>query len=164
MYCPSCGNEIGVELKYCNRCGANLSMPVATVPTMVTVPPLRLTAPSIVLGLTIIFGLSIIFRGAAEFAKVGLHPAAIAWIVLFSTATLFGCTAMLIRFLTRMFTLQRETLTNQSVASQPLRQSFVERPTAQQLPPGLEAVPSVTENTTRTFAPIYREPSDRGTR
>ena len=31
-------------------------------------------------------------------------------------------------------------------------------------PPRMEPVPSVTENTTRTFSPIYREPADRGTR
>jgi hypothetical protein len=132
---------------------------------MVAAPPIRLTVPSIVLGLTIIGGLGITFGGVAEFAKVGMNPAAIAWIVLFSTATLFGCVALMIRFWTKMVTLQRETVTTQSVASQPLRQqSFVDRPTAPQLPPRLEGVASVTENTTRTFSPIYREPSDRGTR
>ena len=40
MYCPSCGNEISVELKYCNRCGANLMLPtiapVALVPVKLT--------------------------------------------------------------------------------------------------------------------------------
>ena len=25
MFCPSCGAEYTIELKYCNRCGANLS-------------------------------------------------------------------------------------------------------------------------------------------
>jgi hypothetical protein len=32
----------------------------------------------------------------------------------------------------------------------------------QQLPPRFDQVPSVTEHTTRTFSPIYREPSERG--
>jgi hypothetical protein len=164
MYCPSCGSEITVELKYCNRCGANLSLPAATVSTMVAAPPIRLAVPSIVLGMTIVTGLGITFGGVAEFAKVGMNPAAIAWIVLFSTATLFGCVAMMIRFWTKMVTLQRETITIPSVASQPARQQFVERPTAQQLPPRLEGVPSVTENTTRTLSAVYSEPSDRGTR
>jgi hypothetical protein len=160
MYCPSCGNEIAVELKYCNRCGANLSVPAASSSTVVAGPPVKLTAPTLVLGLTITVGLAIIFGGAARFAEIGLHPAAIAWIVLFSTATLFGCTAMLIRFWTKMLTLQRET-----IVSQPLRPASVERPTAQQLPPQrFEGMPSVTENTTRTFSPSYREPSERGTR
>ena len=156
MYCPSCGNEITVELKYCNRCGANLSVPSVT---FAPGPPVSLTVPSIVLGLTVVIGLGIIFGGATSFARVGIHPAAIVWIVLFSSATLFGCTAMMIRFWTKLANLQRE-----SPAMQPMRSAFVERPAAQQLPPRMEPVGSVTENTTRTFAPIYREPSDREAR
>jgi len=160
MYCPSCGYEIAVELKYCNRCGANLSVPTSSFSSMIAAPPLKLTAPSIVLGLTVTVGLGIIFGAATRFAEIGLHPAAIVWIVLFSTATLFGITAMLIRFWTKMLTLQRET-----IANQPMRQTFVEKPGAHQLPPPrLEGVASVTENTTRTFTPIYRETSDGGTR
>jgi len=160
MYCPSCGYEIAVELKYCNRCGANLSVPTSSFPSMIAAPPVKLTIPSIVLGLTVTVSLGIIVGAATKFAEIGLHPFAIIWIVLFSTATLFGITAMLIRFWTKMLTLQRDT-----IANQPMRQSFVEKPAAHQLPPPrLEGVASVTENTTRTFSPIYREPSDGGTR
>ena len=39
-----------------------------------------------------------IIVGSAKFAKLGVHPAFIVWMVLFSAATLFGCTALLIRF------------------------------------------------------------------
>jgi len=158
MYCPSCGSEITVELKYCNRCGANLMLPAANAPTMMAAPRVRLAVPSIVLGLTITGGLGIIVSGALELARVGVNPAAIVWIVFLSMATLFGCNALLIRFWTKLITLQRDTFT-----SEPVRRSVVEKPRAQQLPPRLESVPSVTENTTRTFSPIYREPSDRGT-
>ncbi len=158
MYCPSCGNESAVELKYCNRCGANLAVVTSNQPALV-VAPVKLTVPSIVLGLTITGGLGIIFGGAAQFAMVGVHPAAIVWMVLFSTATLFGCISLMIRFWTKMLTLQRD-----AIAAQPVRPPIVERPNLHSLPPRLEPVPSVTENTTRTFAPIYREPPDRETR
>jgi len=159
MYCPSCANEITVELKYCNRCGANLSLP-ATAQSAVIATPVKLTLPSIVLGLTVIGGLGIMFGAATRFAELGVHPAAIVWIILFSSATLFGCTALMIRFWLKLLTLQRET-----IMVQPPRPSLLERQqSAPQLPPRLEAVPSVTENTTRTFAPIYHEPSDRGKR
>ena len=158
MYCPTCGNEITVELKYCNRCGANLMLPMTTAP--VALAPVKLTVPSIVLGVTILGGLGVIFGSATEFARQGLHPAAIVWMVLFSSATLFGCTGLLIRFLTKMMTLQREIAPQQ----QP-RPAFTDRPPMSHLPPQrMEPVGSVTENTTRTFAPIYREPADRGTR
>ena len=156
MYCPTCGNEISVELKYCNRCGANLTLPVMSQPMVLA--PVKLTVPSIVLGLTILGGLGIIFSSATEFATRGLHPAAIVWMVLFSAATLFGCIGLMIRFLTKMMTMGRE------IAPQQHRPAVAERPPMQHLPPRMEPVPSVTENTTRTFSPIYREPIDRGTR
>lgn len=157
-YCPSCGSEITVELKYCNRCGANLTWP--TPVQVVPETPVKLTLPSIVLGLTIVIGLGIIFGGATSFAERGVHPAAIVWIVLFSVATLFGCIALMIRFWTKLLDLQR-----QLPAPQQVRSTFAERTTAQQLPPPrMEPIGSVTENTTRTFSPIYSEPSDRSSR
>jgi hypothetical protein len=159
MYCPSCGNEISVELKYCNRCGANLTLPMMSPP--VAMGPVKLAVPTVVLGLTILGGLGIIFGGATEFARQGLHPAAIVWMVLFSAAALFGCIGLMIRFLTNMMTMQRGIGPTQ----QQQRPVFTERQTAQHLPPPrIEPVPSVTENTTRTFTPIYREPADRGNR
>ena len=157
MYCPTCGNEITVELKYCNRCGANLTLPATSAPMVLA--PVKLTIPSIVLGITILGGLGVIFGAASDFARQGLHPAAIVWIVLFSAATLFACVGLLIRFLTKMMTLGRELAPPQS---QP-RPAFSDRPPVHHLPPRMEPVPSVTENTTRTFTPVYREP-DRGTR
>ena len=161
MYCPSCGNEITVELKYCNRCGANLSLPMMAPP--VAIAPVKLAVPSIVLGLTILGGLGVIFGAATEFARQGLHPAAIVWMVLFSAATLFGCTGLMIRFFTKML-----AMTQGISAGQPARlPTFMtnDRQTSHHLPPPrMEPVPSVTENTTRTFSPVYREPADRGPR
>ena len=157
MYCPSCGSEITVELKYCNRCGANLTWPVQT---QMPSAPISLTFPSIVLGLTVIIGLGIIFGGATGFADRGLHPAAIVWIVLFSVATLFGCVGLMIRFWTKLLSMQR-----QIEPSQQVRSTFAQRTAPPPLPPPrMEPVGSVTENTTRTFAPIYSEPSDRTAR
>ena len=158
MYCPTCGNEITVELKYCNRCGANLTLPATSAPMYLA--PVKLTVPSIVLGITTLGGLGIILGSASEFARQGMHPAFIVWMVLFGAATLFGCTGLLIRFLTKMMTMGRELAPPQQ---QP-RPQFTDRPTMPHLPPRMEPVPSVTENTTRTFTPVYREPADRGTR
>jgi hypothetical protein len=106
MYCPSCGSEITVELKYCNRCGANLSWPAPT--QTAPLAPIKLTVPSVVLGLTVIIGLGIIFGGATTFAERGVNPAAIVWCVLFSVAALFGCVSLMIRFWTKLMTMQRE--------------------------------------------------------
>jgi hypothetical protein len=158
MYCQSCGNEIAVELKYCSRCGANLST-IGTV-TQIQAPPVKLVVPSIVLGATIIFSLGMIVTGATQLANAGLPPGPIMGMLFFCSATLFGCIALMIRFWTNLITLQRQTITT---TEQP-RPSMAERPAAQQLPPRLDPVPSVTEHTTRTFSPVYSEQSDRGTK
>ena len=159
MYCPTCGNETTVELKYCNRCGANLSLPMMAPP--VAMAPVKITLPSIVLGLTILGGLGVIFGSATELARQGVHPFAIVWIVLFSSAALFGCTGLMIRFFTKMLSMQQGMFTGQP--SRPV--TINDRQTMHNLPPPrMEPVPSVTENTTRTFSPVYRDPADRGTR
>ena len=81
MYCSSCGNEISVELKYCNRCGANLSIAPQSYPVP-AVKPIRVALPVIFLGLTITGGLGIIVGGATELARIQLPPAAIVWMTI----------------------------------------------------------------------------------
>src|ERR1044072_9376089 len=152
MYCPTCGNEITVELKYCNRCGANLTLP--TMAPMVAMAPVSLTFPSIVLGITILGGLGVIAGSATEFARQGVHPFAIVWIVLFTSAVLFACTSLLIRFFTKMLSQQQGIPVGQR-SPQPTITSN-DRQTSHHLPPPrMEPVPSVTENTPRTFTPVY---------
>jgi hypothetical protein len=127
---------------------------------LVSVAPVKLAVPSIVLGLINIIGLGIIAGGGVRLAELGVPAVALVWMLLFAVATLFGCTALMIRFWTKLITLQRETI----ATAQPSRPVLTERPSLQQLPPRVEPVPSVTENTTRTFSPVYREAADRGTR
>jgi hypothetical protein len=157
MFCPSCGYEITVELKYCNRCGANLTLTYNNLPATV-VAPVKLLAPTLVLGLTLLIGLGIIIGGATSMAERGVHHAFITWIVLFSMLTLFGCTAMLLRFWSKILGLQRQIpeppTPNWKATSPPYAQ--------QQLPPRYDPASSVTEHTTRTFTPVYREPSEPG--
>ena len=156
MYCPSCGNEISVELKYCNRCGANLS----GFPMHYELPPakpVRMGFPAVVLGLTTTIGLGIILSSAQELAQRGVHPAALLWMVIFSLATLFGCTALMIRFWWKVISMNRETTYQPQIQPRPPVQI---PPPRQQFPPLREPMPSVTEHTTRTFTPAYREGSD----
>ena len=155
MFCPSFGNEITVELKYCNRCGANLTVTYDNFPATV-VPPVKLLAPTLVLGLTVVVGLGIIIGGAASLAEKHVHHAFITWIVLFSMLTLFGSTAMLLRFWSKILNLQRQAPSPQSQNRNAIPATFAQ----QQLPPRYDPASSVTEHTTRTFTPIYRDPSE----
>lgn len=159
MYCPSCGSEISVELKYCNRCGANLaSFPVTY--SAVEAKPVRLGFPAVVMGLTTVIGLGIILESARGLASMHLHPAAITWMVIFSLATLFGCTALMIRFWLKVVSMNRQSSQPQLQPRAPMQIP----PPRQQFPPMREPVPSVTEHTTRTFSQAYREGPDQGTR
>jgi hypothetical protein len=162
MYCPSCGSEISAELKYCNRCGANLTA-VTSNYAAPAIKPMRLGLPAIVLGLTITVGLGIIIDGARDLAAIHLHPAAIAWIVIFSMATLFGCTALVLRFWLKVVSMNREYYQPQN-PPQPMQISAPISNPRPQLQPRLEPMPSVTEHTTRTFSPAYREGSEPGRR
>lgn len=155
MFCPSCGNEITVELKYCNRCGANLALTYNNFPATVGAT-VKLTAPTIVLGLTIVIGLGIIVSGARELAEIHVHPAAITWMVLFGMLTLFGSTAMLLRFWSKTLNMQRHHPAPPPNVQGTMPPAFV----PQHLPPRYDPASSVTEHTTRTFTPIYREPSE----
>jgi hypothetical protein len=109
-----------------------------------------------VLGLTIVVGLGIIFEGVKELAQMHVHPAFITWMVLFSMLTLFGSTAMLLRFWSKTLGLQRQDPPRPQNIQNPASPAFV----PQQLPPRFDPASSVTEHTTRTFTPIYREPSE----
>jgi hypothetical protein len=161
MYCPSCGNEISVELKYCNRCGANLTTIPESYPAP-TAKPIKLGLPAIVLGLTITIGLGIIISGATELAERNLHPAAIAWMVIFSLATLFGCTALMLRFWLKVLAMNRDVYQPPNQLRPPVQSP--PQVTPPQFRPRLESMPSVTEHTTRTFSPAYREGSDPNSR
>jgi hypothetical protein len=163
MYCPSCGNEIPVELKYCNRCGANLSIVPETYP-LPAVKPIRIAIPFIVLGFTVTIGLGLIFSTASELAMRQMHPLAITWMVIFGLATLFGCTALMLRFFLKVLAMNRESYQPQHQVRPPVQmpaQMSDARPTYQ---PRLEPVPSVTEHTTRAFSQAYRESTDPAAR
>ena len=156
MYCQTCGNEVSPEIKYCNRCGANLSTTFESNAS--PMKPVRLAFPAIVLGLMITISLGIIFGSATELAERQVHFAAITWMVIFALATLFGCTALVLRFWLKVLAMNREVYQQQPVQPRqvpPPRQHFQQR---------LEPMPSVTEHTTRTFSSVYREDSDPNVR
>lgn len=159
MYCSSCGLEVPHELNYCNRCGANLNPPNNFIPQMPS-PPVKLTGPSIALSLMVVFSIAAIFSGVNGLALKGIHPVALAWIVIISMGMVFGVAAFFIRLLTKL-------LANSSSSIEHRRaQSKKPQPNAQLNPaqtgPMNAPISSVTDHTTRTFEPSYREKAERG--
>src|SRR6266446_4948526 len=104
MYCPSCGAEYTIELKYCNRCGANLNVGLATQPQPV---PISLTKPAIILGaivtLLTLGGFGLLIGGAIELSRSArLDPDSIAVIVVVGMMTLLTMDILLVRLLTKI--------------------------------------------------------------
>jgi len=158
MYCPSCGAESALELNYCNRCGANMASSIAPVREIV---PISLTKPAVAIGLTTLLltlgGFGVLLVGAINLAIVLKNSDPIIAFMMFGMITIMVSDIMLIRLLSRII---RASLDTKPIVQLPKPAKEVPR----QLSPRLEPVPSVTEHTTRTFTPAFKEPPDRGTR
>lgn len=161
MFCPSCGTEYTIELKYCNRCGANLSTDVPAQPQFI---PVSLTKPAIVIGailtLLTLGGFGVLISGAVELSRAGrLLPEGITGIVIVGMLSILIADVFLVRLLTKIInaSLSSETQTKVRRPKTLTNPSPVPLP---QPPTGrLQGVPSVTEGTTRFFEP-YRLPAE----
>jgi len=157
MYCSSCGAERSLDLNYCSRCGASTAAETELV-------PINLTKPALSIGLTVALitlgGFALLITGAVKLAEVFRVPDPIMAIILFGMLTILFCDVMLIRLLSRIVNASLDAKNEKSLTLP----KPVTRDTARQLNPRYEPVPSVTEHTTRTFSPVFREPSDRDTR
>ena len=156
MFCPSCGFE-STGLNYCNRCGANLTAPIAA-PTVQFVP-ISLTKPILIIGILVAIitlgGFGGIVSGTVEMVERGAGAVSPA-LPIFGLPCILVIDILLIRQLSKLI----------SAALSPNRVPAPMSPTYIQTDPRvmpstmtarLEGAPSVTENTTRFFEPVYRE-------
>lgn len=161
MFCPSCGTEYTIELKYCNRCGANLNAELTTQPQ---VAPISFTKPAVILGsiitLLTLGGFGLLIGGAIELARTArLDPDNIAAIVGVGMLSILTMDIFLVRLLTKIINASLSSNTQ----TQPRRSNVLANPSVVQLPQPatapLQGVPSVTEGTTRFFE-SYRAPAE----
>lgn len=151
MYCSSCGTEVALGLNYCNRCGANLSQS-SNLPEQ-PLRPINLTGPTIAIALMVVIGLGIVFASVSDLARNDIHPAALAWMVIGGLGMIMGVAALVIRQWSNL-----AGVAKQKEHTFPRKKPAAKESAPAQLPPlRSEPVPSVTENTTRTFEPAYIE-------
>jgi len=154
MYCPSCGTEYTIELKYCNRCGANLSAALEQqpqpAPISVTKPVIAISATMVILT---VLGFGLLITGAVELShNARIDPDSVTAIVIVGMLTILTMDIFLVRQLSKLINASVSGRTQ----TQPRRLNLP-NPSMVQLPQPstmrLQGVPSVTEGTTRFFEP-----------
>lgn len=151
MYCSSCGLQLTQELRYCPRCGANLSPPAPSEKPPNMVGPAW--AVSVAVTLITLAGMGLLFAFATIITTRGLnlHAGIFLMVTLFMLGILM-VDGLLIRQLSRLLSLYEKPQARGSARPNELEGKF-----APQLEAVRETPLSVTENTTRTFDPVPRE-------
>ena len=157
MFCPSCGAEYAIGLNYCNRCGANLSTSLAEA----ELGPVSITKPIIVIGLILLTitlgGFAAVIEGATRLGEVFHQNDPVIATIFMGMITIMVADVMLLIQLSRLFNaaLRRPAL-KKLPKQEPAKQ--IAAPVA---PVAYPPMASVTDHTTRTLQPAYREPVEK---
>jgi hypothetical protein len=140
MFCPTCGNALSQQLKYCNRCGANLATADAA-----TIKALEKRLDEYLDGLfwLTVLGLAFIIGGMLLMKRFQFSESLILAYMVLSSA------AFLVNFAINLREVQRLKRTREGTTQLEGR-----TPAELSLLPeydDLRALPSVTENTTRSL-------------
>jgi hypothetical protein len=148
MFCPTCGSESIIELNYCNRCGANLSAPLASSVQPVTI---SVTKPILIIGTLMLFltlgGFAGAISGATEIVTRSSDLSLA--IIFFGMVTILTVDILLFSLLLKLINValgSHKTSPRHPAPQEPARFAG---PTTAKLQPAL----SVTENTTQFFDP-----------
>jgi hypothetical protein len=156
MYCSSCGTESIQGLNYCNRCGATLNTQILMSPSF------SVTKPTLILGgltaLISLFGFIALIASAGELARKGFEHDQVMAMLFAGMFIIFVVDVLLLRQMSRIINASLQAGTN-APAKQVTKIAEPGQTQRKLGAPPLEPVPSVTENTTRTFDPVYRETS-----
>ena len=147
MYCQACGMALTQQMRYCNRCGTQLVASTEEA-AVKTAREKRLDEYLDGLFWITVFGLAFVFGGMVVLKKLDLAN----WLI-FGYMVL-SSVAFLINFgfsIWGVARINREGRREQALPSMANTSAF---PPVQQAPP-LPPISSVTENTTRSFDPVY---------
>lgn len=161
MYCQSCGAEQTQGLIYCNRCGANLNATtLATTAAPITVTPVSVTRPVFFIGvfLCIIslggFGiLTETARALSENPNFDRHLLSV--MITMGLVTIMAVDVMLVWLLSKL--VNASLRPGNFVPVKELAAPAIS-PSVRQMNAARDYVGSVTEQTTRTLEPVYKEP------
>ena len=150
MVCQSCGAQFTSGLSFCPRCGVSLNVPASwNAPNSPPISPDSLVW-AVVVATVVVLGL--ILGGLIALKQNGVGDDLAAAFMVLSVVTLLGVDAMFFRLL---FSLKRGARTVESAA--PAKELAPRALGAAQGNLLNEPPPSITEQTTRSIDPLYRE-------
>ena len=154
MYCPSCGAPVAQDLSYCNHCGAKLRGEKGdSLIKSSEVKPAALVWGMIAV---LVFGFVAITFLMMAMKMVGLSVEQILAFTILSFLIVLVVEGVFIGvFISQLLRRKRDAEeTGDTAISKGQSSKELEAAQARVLP---EAMPSVTEHTTRSFEPSYRE-------
>jgi hypothetical protein len=162
MFCPSCGAENAYGLRYCKRCGENLTPPQQASAPLQGSSLRKLAGMFWAVAVFGLVSLMALFGSAIPLTIFGADRRTLMPLFLFGTMSIVMIAGMLIRQLSRLITII-ESGDRPPQSERPPQQV---RPPVDQNYPQLASPPksvsSVTENTTRNFDhSVYNEPRAR---
>ena len=145
MFCPTCGADSVEGLKYCKRCGANITGTSGAPPKKF---PLALTISFLtIIGTTFIVGLALPMAASHDLVAAGFSTGQLMDLFLADMAVTLVIVVLLIWLFLRLIRLHQQT---GGAASAPKAATSDFAPSQIAAPP--QSIGSVTENTTRSFA------------
>jgi len=154
MYCPTCGAESPEGLRFCKKCGSGLTAPL----NVEYIRPVKITGAVWAIALLAFLCFGAFFGSIVALVGMGVRSEdVIIPVALFGSLSIVCICGMLIKMVSRAAGISTQT-TKQPA---PGRQSLPGPYNQAQIPPPSAYVPSVTENTTRSFD---RQPGESSSR
>jgi hypothetical protein len=154
MYCPACGAESAEGLRFCKQCGSGLTTPL----NVEYVKPVRITGAVWAIAVMAFLCFGALFGSVIAMVGMGVRSEDVIVPVTVPAAfSIFGICALLIRLVSRAMGTSVPINKEQSPGKQALRSPYNQA----QIPPPQPYIPSVTENTTRSFD---RQPGESSSR
>ena len=154
MYCPSCGVAVAQDLSYCNYCGAKLNGVKGE--TRIKSPEVKPEMLVSAMVIVFVFGLAAITLLMLVMKDVLGNVGQVLALTLLSFLIMLSIEGVIIRLL-----LRRKRGTEEAEDTMRLKGQATKELDAAQARALPEPMPSVTEHTTRTFEPIYNEPTSK---
>ena len=150
MHCPNCGAEVTEALRYCKRCGINLSAPLQPGPPK-KFPTGLVFLFLLLIGFVTVIGITVPILSAQDLIRGGFGPDAVIMTVVISAMAAVGVDALLVWLLLKLIKIQQRILEPAQGNSVSIKQPVARDYSPAQIAAPPESIGSVTEHTTRNF-------------